>query len=329
MWHHKRVLVTGADGFIGSHLTEALVAAGAEVTALAQYNAFDHHGWLDELDAGVRTAVRLVRADVRDGAAMARLVEGQDYVFHLAALISVPHSYDAPASHVATNAVGTLNLLEAVRRSKVTRLIHTSTSEVYGTARTRPISEDHPLTAQSPYAASKIAADKLVEAYHLSYGLPAVTIRPFNAYGPRQSERALIATAIRQSIDDTAAIDLGRLEPERDFTYVSDTVEAFLAVAALDAAHCGAVFNVGSGVAQTIGRCVELIVELTGCDKPIRPDPARERPADSEVMALIADASRLRAATGWRPKVELTTGLRRTIDWWRSRPQLRPPGTVS
>jgi UDP-glucose 4-epimerase len=312
----RKVLVTGADGFIGSHLADALAGAGAEVTALALYNAFGGHGWLDER----KNDMRVVLGDVRDGAQMMRLAHGHDLVFHLAALIGIPYSYVAANSYVDVNVTGTLNLLEALRAGGIGRLVHTSTSEVYGTARFTPITEAHPLQGQSPYAASKIGADMLAESYARSFELPVAILRPFNTYGPRQSERAVIPTATRQMLDPACReIALGDLTPVRDFTYVGDTVEAFLALgAAANIAH-GQPYNAGSGVGVSIGEAVERLRRLTGCDKPLAHDPARLRPANSEVRALIADASALTQAAGWRPRVSLDEGLGLTVAWWRKR----------
>ncbi|MGD9537730.1 MAG: SDR family NAD(P)-dependent oxidoreductase [Alphaproteobacteria bacterium] len=310
----KKVLVTGADGFIGSHLAEALAAAGAEVTALALYNAFGSHGWLDERNGEMRVTL----GDVRDGAQMIRLAHGHDLVFHLAALIGIPYSYVAANSYVDVNVKGTLNLLEALRAGGIGRLVHTSTSEVYGTAQFTPISEAHPLQGQSPYAASKIGADMLAESYARSFGLPVAVLRPFNTFGPRQSERAVIPTALRQMLDPACReIALGDLTPVRDFNYVGDTVGAFLALGAAGDIEYGRPYNAGSGTGVSITETIERLREITGCDKPLAHDPARLRPADSEVRALIADASRLTQATGWRPEVTLDEGLGRTAAWWR------------
>ena len=317
-WKNRKVLVTGADGFIGSHLAEALAARGAEVTALALYNAFDSHGWLDDVAPEARAAMRLVRGDIRDPHQMAALNRDQETVFHLAALIAIPHSYQAPSSYVQTNVQGTVNVLAAARDAGVARIVHASTSEVYGTARFTPITEDHPLHAQSPYSASKIGADMMVESFVRSFALPAVTLRPFNTYGPRQSERAVIGTVIRQALDDRCeSLSLGSLSPARDFTFVGDTVEAFIKVAELDGDHAGKVFNAGSGRMVAIGDMVEMVRRITGCDKPLVEEEQRLRPADSEVMALQADASSLREATGWSPAVDLEDGLERTVEWWR------------
>lgn len=316
----KRVLITGADGFIGSHLAEELVTAGARVTALSLYNAFDGNGWLDSLAEETRAALTIQRGDVRDAAFMLRLVERQEVVFHLAALIGIPYSYVAAQSYVDVNVSGTLNLLEAARRSPVERLIHTSTSEVYGTALTTPIDETHPLQGQSPYAASKIAADVMVEAYVRSFELPAVTLRPFNTYGPRQSERAVIPTIIRQAIDPHCrVICIGDVTPRRDFNYVADTVDAFIGLAAAPSVEHGTVYNSGTGQAVSIGEVVERILRITGSNKPVESEASRRRPDNSEVRLLLADHRRLSAATGWQPRVTLDEGLERTATWWRER----------
>lgn len=315
-----KVLITGADGFIGSHLAESLVTAGADVTALALYNAFDNHGWLDDLSAEYRTSIRAVRGDVRDGAFVNRIVQGQDLVFHLAALIGIPYSYAAPHSYVETNVSGTLNVLEAARNHDVSRVVHTSTSEAYGSAQVTPITESHPLQGQSPYAASKIAADMMAEAYARSFELPVVTLRPFNTYGPRQSERAVIPTIIRQAVDPACtSIRVGDLSPSRDFNFVTDTVDAFLRMGSADGLKYGSPYNAGSGVMTTVGEVVERVVELTGVNKPIQTDQQRVRPERSEVRALQADATRLTAATGWSATTDLGAGLSKTVDWWRDR----------
>lgn len=316
----SKVLVTGADGFIGSHLVEGLVAAGAEVTALALYNSFDSHGWLDDLDDDARAAVSLVRGDVRDGAFVRRLAEGQDVIFHLAALIAIPHSYDAPQSYVDVNITGTLNILEAARAGGAGRVVHTSTSEVYGTAQVTPITEAHPLQGQSPYSASKIGADMMAMAWARSFDCPVAILRPFNTYGPRQSERAVIPTAIRQALDPACeSIRLGDLTPTRDFNYVADTVDAFLRCGSADGLEFGQAYNAGSGVEVSIAEVVETIRRITGVNKPVESDAARHRPEKSEVQTLLADASALTRATGWQSSVGLEDGLAITVDWWRER----------
>lgn len=316
----RRVLVTGADGFIGSHLAERLVAAGAKVTALALYNAFDSHGWLDALPRETLDKIDLVRGDIRDPGFVTRIVAGHELIFHLAALIAIPHSYVAPQSYVDVNVTGTLNLLEAARANGVGRIVQTSTSEVYGTAQFTPITEDHPLQGQSPYSASKIAADAMAEAFVRSFDLPVAILRPFNTYGPRQSERAVIPTIIRQGLDPACdAIRLGDLSPSRDFNYVGDTVEAFLAVGGASAIKYGVPYNAGTGQAVTVRAVVDLIRSVSGVNKPVEEEKARVRPPASEVMELIADASSLREATGWQPRVSLEEGLDRTVQWWRDR----------
>lgn len=316
----RNVLVTGADGFIASHLVEALVEAGAKVTALCLYNSFDSLGWIDDLPAATRSQINAVRGDVRDAAFMRSISSGQDIVFHLAALIAIPHSYVAAQSYVDTNVLGTLNVLEAARERNVPRVVHTSTSEVYGTALTVPISEAHPLQGQSPYSASKIGADMLAEAFARSHDLPVVILRPFNTFGPRQSERAIIPTLLRQALDPKIArIAVGDTTPIRDFTFVADTVAAFLAVGSSEAVEFGIPYNAGTGRAVTIGDVVAMVRELTDCAKPVEQDARRMRPPRSEVKELLADASRLAAATGWTASFDLRAGLALTIAWWRGR----------
>lgn len=315
-----KTLVTGADGFIGSHLVEALVGRDAEVTALSLYNSFDKHGWLDELPKATRSRIQVRRGDIRDAAFVRRLVQGQELIFHLAALIAIPHSYVAAQSYVDTNVLGTLNILEAAREIGVGRLIHTSTSEVYGTALTLPISESHPLQGQSPYSASKIGADMMAEAFARSFSVPVAILRPFNTYGPRQSERAVIPTVIRQVLDPhCAAIRVGDTSTVRDFTFAEDTVAAFLAIGGAADIEFGRPYNAGSGKAVCVAEMIDLVVGLVGCGKPVEHDPDRMRPSESEVRALLADSSRLAAVTGWEPQVGLREGLTRTIAWWRDR----------
>ena len=316
----KRVFVTGADGFIGSHLAEALVQSGAKVTALAIYNSFGTCGWLDEIAEETRAEMRIELGDVRDGAQMRAFADGSDIIFHLAALIGIPYSYVAAQSCVDVNIHGTLNLLEAVRGGAAARLIHTSTSEVYGSALERPISEDHPLHGQSPYAASKIGADQMVEAFARSHDIPAVTLRPFNTFGPRQSERAIIPTAIRQMLDPACTeVRLGDLSTTRDFTFVGDIVRAFLALGAAANVEFGAVYNAGTGVETRISDVVSQLNDMTGTNKPRVSDSTRLRPEQSEVRALVADAARLNALSGWRPQTALGDGLGLCVEWWRER----------
>ena len=309
--------VTGADGFIGSHLVEALVRAGHPVRALALYNSQGSWGWLDSLPADVVDQVEVVLGDVRDAEQMLSFCAGADTVFHLAALIAIPYSYVAPRSYVATNAGGTLNVLEGVRRAGVRRLVHTSTSEVFGTAQRVPIDEEHPLQGQSPYSASKIAADVLVDSFHRSFGVPAVTLRPFNTYGPRQSARAVIPTVISQIAAGQRVISLGALDPTRDFNFVADTVAAFVAVGQAEDKVLGQAFNAGSGREVSIGELVSTIATVMDAEVEVVADPSRLRPADSEVMRLLADGSKLQAATGWEPRFRLEDGLAVTAAWFR------------
>ena len=320
-YHNVNTLVTGADGFIGSHLAEALVTRGAKVTALCLYNSFDTSGWLDELPESMRTTLKIVRGDVRDSAFMRRIARRQDVIFHLAALIAIPHSYVAAQSYVETNVLGTLNILEAARDSGVVRIVHTSTSEVYGTALTIPIAENHALQGQSPYSASKIGADMMAEAFARSFDLPVVILRPFNTYGPRQSERAVIPSVIRQVLDPRCAVvRIGDASTVRDFTFIDDTVAAFLLMGTAPGIEFGRAYNAGSGNAVSINEMIDLVVELAECgEKPIEPDPKRIRPADSEVRMLLADSRRLTAVAGWKPTVDLRQGLMRTMAWWRQR----------
>ena len=316
----KNVLVTGADGFIGSHLAETLIRDGASVTALALYTGLDAHGWLDHVDPKIRAAMRLVRGDVRDSAMMGRLVKGHDVVFHLAALIAIPHSYEAPFSYIDVNVTGTANVLEAARTHGIERVVHTSTSEVYGTAQTVPIAETHPLVAQSPYAASKIAADKLAESYALSFDLPVVILRPFNTYGPRQSERAVISSTIRQALDPACdAIRVGDVTPMRDFNYVEDTVAAFLRIGTAPDIEPGRPYNSGTGTGATIVEMIDIVRAATGTNKPLVTEADRARPEKSEVRKLIADASLFKAAAGWKSQFDLRTGIFATVNWWRER----------
>jgi NAD dependent epimerase/dehydratase len=309
----QSVLVTGAGGFIGSHLAERLVQLGAKTRALVHYRGNGSWGWLD--DSPVRSEMQIVAGDVRDRDLVVEAMKGVSVVFHLAALIGIPYSYHAPASYVDTNIGGTLNVLQAARDVGVQRVVHTSTSEVYGTAQYVPIDESHPLHAQSPYAATKIGADKLAESFHLSYGLPVVTIRPFNTFGPRQSERAVIPTIIAQLLTGET-IRLGNLTPTRDLNYVSNTVDGFIMAASAEAA-AGRTMNIGSGREISIRELVDVIGRLTGRQPRIEVDPERERPGTSEVERLLANASLARQTMGWEPRVSLEDGLQLTIDFIR------------
>ncbi|CAM5497044.1 UDP-glucose 4-epimerase [Streptomyces spiroverticillatus] len=309
--------VTGAEGFIGSHLTEALVAAGFRVRAMAQYNSFSSYGWLETLSPDVLDQVEIVLGDVRDPGSVRALAEGAEAVYHLAALIAIPYSYQAPHSYVDTNVTGTLNVLEAVRALGTPRLVHTSTSETYGTAQTVPITEDHPINTQSPYAASKAGGDRLADSYYASFATPVVTLRPFNTFGPRQSMRAVIPTVIGQVAAGSRTITLGDLRPTRDFTFVKDTAQAFLAVGTAPAEDVvGRTFNAGTGGEISVGDLVRLIGKVMEADLDVREDEQRIRPANSEVMRLVADASRLAAATGWSPAHDLEQGLAATAEFF-------------
>ena len=319
-YRDARVLITGADGFIGSHLAERLASAGADVTAMSLYNSFDSHGWLDELSASLVSRMSLVRGDVRDCGFVHTVARGHDIVFHLAALIAIPYSYIASRSYIETNILGTLNILEAARDDRTKRIIVTSTSEVYGSAVTLPIAESHPLQGQSPYSASKIGADMMAEAYVRSFGLPAVILRPFNTFGPRQSERAVIPTIIRQMLDpECAALKLGDTSTVRDFTFVDDTVSAFLAIGLASSVEFGRPYNAGNGEAVSVADVVELLSAITKSEKPVEQNDDRLRPVASEVRALLADSRRLATDANWHPEVPLREGLLRTVEWWRDR----------
>ncbi len=306
----RRVLVTGAGGFIGSHLAEALVRAGARVSALTHYSSREDDANLDGLNAEVRAQITIVRGDVLDPHAVRRITKGQELVFHLAAQIAIPYSYASPQIFLDTNAGGTLHVLEAALANDVSRVLHTSTSEVYGTAQYTPIDETHPLQAQSPYAASKIAADKIAESFHCSFDLPVVTVRPFNTFGPRQSSRAIVPTIIGQLASGAPRLHLGSLEPVRDLNFVSDTVAGYLHLAQADGV-VGRVFNLGSGVGVTVGELAERLMRIAERQVPIDCELERTRPGASEVFTLVCDSGRARA-TGWQPVVTLEEGLRRT-----------------
>ena len=310
-WKNKTILVTGAGGFIGSHLVERLVSLGAHTRALVHYNSAGSWGWLDQ--SPIRDDVEVVQGDIRDQDSTQRAIAEVDVVFHLAALIAIPYSYHAPLSYVRTNVEGTLNVLQSAIRNDVGLVVHTSTSEVYGTARSVPISEGHPLQGQSPYSATKIGADKIAEAFYLSFGLPVVTVRPFNTYGPRQSARAVIPTIVTQALGDEP-IRLGNIEPTRDLNYVADTVEGFIKAAESPKA-VGEVINLGTGQEISIGQLAATILKAMGKDLPVVTENERVRPENSEVERLCADASKARDLLGWEPKYTLEEGLAQTIEW--------------
>jgi dTDP-glucose 4,6-dehydratase len=315
----KKVLVTGADGFIGSHLTEALVRQGADVRALVLYNSFNAWGWLDDAAADVRGKFEVAEGDIRDPDFVRGLVKGCDIVLHLAALISIPFSYRSPAAYVDTNTTGTLNVLQAAREAGTARVVCTSTSEVYGTARQVPIEEDHPLDAQSPYAATKIAADQMALAFHRAFGVPVVVLRPFNTFGPRQSARAVIPTIIAQIASGARAIRLGSLHPTRDFSFMADTARGFIHGALADRA-VGEVINIGSGFEISIGDTAALIAGIMGVDIEIEQAGERVRPKNSEVERLFAGIGKAERLLGWTPAYAGRDGFRRgpeeTIAWF-------------
>jgi len=316
----KKILVTGADGFIGSHLTEELVRRGCDVRAFVYYNSFNSWGWLDSASKSVRDSLDVFSGDIRDPHGVRCAARGCDVVLHLAALIAIPYSYHSPDTYVDTNVKGTLNVLQAARDLGIARVLHTSTSEVYGTARYVPITEEHPLQGQSPYSASKIGADQMALAFHASFGIPVVLARPFNTYGPRQSARAVIPTIISQLIGGTRRIKLGSVHPTRDFNFVRDTVRGMIALAESDAA-IGEAVNIGSNFEISIGDTARLIADIVGVDVEFESDAQRIRPEKSEVERLWADNAKMSRLTGWSPEYGGGDGLRRglaeTIAWFR------------
>lgn len=316
----QRILITGADGFIGSHLTEALVKSGNDVRAFVLYNSFGTRGWLEYAPSDITQQIEFHAGDIRDFTSVRKAVEGCDIVLHLAALIAIPYSYEAPGSYVDTNITGTLNVLQAARDLDVSRVVHTSTSEVYGTAQLVPIKESHPLRAQSPYAATKIAADQLALSFHRSFGMPIAICRPFNTYGPRQSLRAVLPTIIQQILNGQTNIRLGAHKPTRDFNFVSDTTDAFIALAKSDSG-IGEVVNFGSNFEISIGDAVDVIASYIGTDVEIITSDERLRPKESEVDRLWADNTKARNLIGWTPAYAGLEGFRRgiakTVDWYR------------
>jgi len=315
----NKVLVTGADGFIGSHLAESLVNLGYSVKALAQYNSFNNWGWLDQLSSDVKNQIEVAVGDIRDPHWVVECVDECKIIYHLAALIAIPYSYRSPDSYVGTNIQGTLNLLQASKKVGIEKFIHTSTSEVYGTAQSVPISEKHPLSAQSPYAATKVAADQLALSFYRSYDLPVAILRPFNTYGPRQSARAIIPTIITQIAAGRRELRLGSLTPTRDFIYVGETVRGFIQVAQSKKAM-GEVVNICSGYEISIGDLAKLIAKLMNTEVEIISDQQRMRPTRSEVERLLGDNTKAATLIGWEPKNGgehgLIEGLKQTIDWF-------------
>jgi len=313
-WKRKKVLVTGADGFIGSHLIEGLVAKGCKVKAFVYYNSFNSWGWLDTLSKPTLSKLDIFSGDIRDPNGVATATQGMDIIFHLAALIGIPYSYHSPDSYVDTNIKGTLNILQAAKRNKVKGIIHTSTSEVYGTAQFVPITEEHPINPQSPYAATKSATDDLALSFYRSFNLPVTILRPFNTFGPRQSARAIIPTIMTQILSGKKTIMLGNLQATRDLNYVSNTVDAFIKLAEAPQA-LGKVFNMGSNTEVSISELVEMIQKIIKKKVVVKVDKARLRPKKSEVQRLVCDANNLTRVSGWKPKISLQEGLTKTYRW--------------
>ncbi|MEW6083526.1 MAG: SDR family NAD(P)-dependent oxidoreductase [Chloroflexota bacterium] len=322
-WQGKRVLVTGAGGFIASHLVERLVAEGARVRAFVRYNSRNDPGMLKLIPADVFSQVEIMQGDLRDNEAVRKAVNGIDTVFHLGALIAIPYSYVNPREVIDVNVMGTLNVLMAARDLGTRRVVHTSTSEVYGTAQYVPIDEKHPLQGQSPYSASKIGADRIAESFYRSFEVPVVTLRPFNTFGPRQSARAVIPTIITQALTSDE-VKLGSLEPSRDFTFVADTVEGFLRVASADNV-LGEEVNLGNDNTIRIGDLAEKIFSIIGKTPKLIADPQRVRPGKSEVMKLWASNQKAKELMGWEPRISLDEGLRRTVEWIRDHLNLYKP----
>ncbi len=317
----RKVLVTGAGGFIGSRVCERLIEAGADVRALVRYTSDGEAGWLDR--SPIRAEIEVARGDLADRDSVADAMKGRQIVLHLGALIAIPYSYLAPESYVRTNILGTLNVLQCAREQGIDRLVHTSTSEVYGSAQTVPMTEDHPLVGQSPYSASKIAADKLAESYHRSFGTPVVTLRPFNTFGPRQSARAVIPALAVQALAGQV-VRMGDPRPTRDFVFVDDTADAFVRAATAPGIE-GMTLHFGGGREIAVGDLPRMIGEAAGIDVTVEHDPQRMRPAASEVERLIADASRARDLLGWTPRVSVEAGLAQVVDFIRENPHLYRP----
>jgi NAD dependent epimerase/dehydratase len=319
---NKKILVTGADGFIGSQLVEKLVQYGCDVRAFVYYNSFSSWGWLDTSSKAVTSKIEVVSGDVRDYSSVNKAVEGCDVVFHLAALIAIPYSYESPESYVQTNIIGTLNVLQAVRNNNVERLLVTSTSEVYGTAQYAPIDESHPFQGQSPYSATKIGADRLAESFFKSFDTPVVIVRPFNTYGPRQSARAIIPTVITQLMAGVEELKLGNLKPTRDFNFIDDTVNGFIALSESDLA-IGREVNIATCKEYSIETVVETLVSEINPNAKVVTDAQRLRPDASEVFQLIGDNKLIKELTKWEPQYDLELGLKMTVEWFKSPENLK------
>ena len=310
---NKKVLITGSDGFIGSHLTEKLVKKGCKVKAFVYYNSFNSRGWLDHSPKEIKKDIEVFAGDIRDPFGVNKAIKGCDVVFHLAALIAIPYSYHSPATYIDTNINGTLNVVQAAKEHNIEKIVHTSTSEVYGTAQFVPITEEHPLQGQSPYSASKIGADQIAWSYFTSFNVPVATIRPFNTYGPRQSLRAVIPTIITQIAKGNQQIKLGAISPTRDFNFVDDITDAFIKIAESDNTT-GKTFNAGSNFEISIGETAKLITQLMDKKIEIISDEVRLRPEKSEVNRLWADNSKLKELTGWQPKYAGITGFKKGLE---------------
>lgn len=323
---YKKILVTGADGFIGSHLTEALLQQGCNVRAFVLYNSFNSWGWLEDLPKSKRSTLEVFSGDIRDPYGVKEAMRGCDLVLHLAALIAIPYSYHSPGTYVDTNIKGTLNIVQAARELEVKKVVHTSTSEVYGTAKFVPITEEHPLQGQSPYSASKIGADQIAISFYNSFQTPVAVIRPFNTYGPRQSARAVIPTIITQIANGTHKLKLGSVLPTRDFNYIKDTVSGFMAVAESDQS-IGEVINIGSNYEISIGETVQLIAEVMGVDVEIETDEERLRPERSEVERLWADNTKAKKLLSWEPsyggREGFKKGIKETVEWFTKQENLK------
>jgi NAD dependent epimerase/dehydratase len=323
---HQKILVTGADGFIGSHLCEELVRTGHDIRAFVLYNSFNSWGWLDHSAKDIQENIEVFTGDIRDPYGVKEAMKGCDLVIHLAALIAIPYSYHSPSTYVDTNINGTLNIVQAARELEVSKVVVTSTSEVYGTARFVPITEDHPLQGQSPYSASKIGADQVAMSFYHAFNTPVAIIRPFNTYGPRQSARAVIPTTITQIANGKRRLKLGALYPTRDFNYVRDTVRGFMAVAS-SSQSVGEVINIGSNYEISIGDTVKLIAEVMGAEIEVETDEVRLRPAKSEVERLWADNTKAKTLLGWEPLYNEYEGFKRglseTVDWFANPENLK------